>query len=301
MADVGTNKPGSEGDSLGTLYVVGTPIGNLADITYRAVGVLSRVDLIIGENVSRTRALCSRYNIRTKVMAFRRENQKTKTPRIVDLLASGRNIALVSDAGTPGLSDPGGLLVDAVSKARIDVRPIPGPCAVAGAVSVSGMPAENFLFLGFLPSKSGRRRTGIASLKQETRTTVFFEAPHRLRGTLGDMADILGDRQVMVAREMTKVFEEFIRGPSASVLDRLPDQVKGEITVVVEGAANLSDAEEPDCDLRKAVDALMMDGKISLREAAGRLSTQNGITYRRAYKICLDRKKVLQKRSEDGD
>lgn len=284
----------------GTLYVVATPLGNLADITFRAVEVLSRVDAIAAENVARTRVLCSRYDIRTKVMGYRRENQKVRTPRILDLLMSSGDVALVSDAGTPGVSDPGGFLVDAAAKAGIAVCPVPGPCAVAGALSASGMPAEQFVFLGFLPNKPGRRRALLASLKPEKRTVVFFEAPHRLRATLADLRDILGDRRVAVAREMTKLFEEFIRGPAGSVLERLPGEVKGEITVVIEGALPGS-SQCAVCEPPPGIDGLLRRGDISLREAAERLSAENDIPYRRAYKACLERKRILEKSAGDGD
>ncbi|MFO8091194.1 MAG: 16S rRNA (cytidine(1402)-2'-O)-methyltransferase [Desulfatiglandaceae bacterium] len=285
----------------GTLFVVATPLGNLGDMTYRAVETLSTVDVIAAENVSRTRALCARYTIRTKVVSYRRGNQKTSTPGLIEILASGKNIALVSDAGTPGISDPGGYLVNSATEARIEVRPIPGPCSVTGALSVSAMPAERFVFLGFLPNKAGRRRRLLASLKDEEQTAVFFEAPHRLRPALSDLKDVLGERRVMVAREMTKVFEEFIRGPVSSVLEHLPASVKGELTIVVEGcrADQRSKVEFEHAPAR--VDKLLNNSDMRLREAAERFSAENNITYRRAYKICLKRKKFLEQYADNGD
>ena len=289
------------GTDAGILYVVATPLGNLDDITYRAVEVLSAVDMIAAENVSRTRTLCGRYNIRTKVVSYRRENQETRTPRLLENLVSGKNIALVSDAGTPGISDPGGYLVHAAAGAQIVVRPVPGPCAVIGALSVSAMPAEKFVFLGFLPNKAARRRKVLASLKNEERTVVFFEAPHRLRPALSDLKDTLGDRRVVVAREMTKIFEEFIRGPVSSVLEFLPSGVKGELTIVVEGCRSDQRSMVAPEDVSEKVDKLLMDRDISLREVAERFSAENDITYRRAYKICLERKKFLEQTVENGD
>jgi 16S rRNA (cytidine1402-2'-O)-methyltransferase len=280
---------------------VATPLGNLADISYRAVEVLSGVHTIAAENVSHTRVLCARYNIRTKVLGYRRENQKARTPQMLGLLTSGNDIALVSDAGTPGISDPGGYLVDAAARAQIDVRPVPGPCAVAGALSVSGLPAEQFVFLGFLPNKAGRRRALLESLIREKRTVVFFEAPHRLNPMLSDLKEILGDRRVVVAREMTKIFEEFIRGTVSSVQERLSKEVKGEITVVMEGAGPVSSFPNPGFELPCGIDQSLMQGEISMREAAERLSSESGMTYRHAYKICLERKKLLEKSVGDGD
>jgi 16S rRNA (cytidine1402-2'-O)-methyltransferase len=289
----------SRGTGSGTLFVVATPLGNLDDITYRAVETLSTVDLIAAENVSRTRALCAHYHIRTKVASYRRGNQKTTTPGLIEMLASGKNIAIVSDAGTPGISDPGGYLVHAATEASIEVRPVPGPCSVIGALSVSAMPAERFLFLGFLPNKAGRRRKLLASLKNEERTGIFFEAPHRLRPALSDLREVLGDRRVVVAREMTKIFEEFIRGPVSVVVASLPATVKGEITVVVEGCTTESKVEFHDGPDR--VDKLLNNRNMSVREAAERLSAENNMTYRRAYKICLERKKFLEQHAENGD
>lgn len=289
------------GTGSGTLFVVATPLGNLEDMTFRAVETLSTVDVIAAENVSRTRALCARYAIRTKVVSYRRGNQKTKTPGLIEILASGKNIALVSDAGTPGISDPGGYLVNAATEARIEVRPIPGPCSVTGALSVSAMPAEKFVFLGFLPNKAGRRRRLLASLKDEEQTAVFFEAPHRLRPALSDLKDVIGDRRVLVAREMTKVFEEFIRGSISSVLEHLPTSVKGELTIVVEGCRADQHSKMKFDDAPAKVDKLLNNSDISLREAAERFSAENNITYRRAYKICLKRKKFLEQSTENGD
>jgi 16S rRNA (cytidine1402-2'-O)-methyltransferase len=289
------------GKGPGTLYVVATPLGNLDDITYRAVQVLSGVDLIAAENVSRTRNLCARYNVRTKVVSYRRDNQKTRAPGLLKVLNSGKSVALVSDAGTPGISDPGGYLVNAAAEAEIMVRPIPGPCAVCGALSVSAMPAEKFVFLGFLPTKAGRRRSILASLREEERTAVFFEAPHRLKLALSDLKDAAGDRRVVIAREMSKIFEEFIRGRISSVLDILPLEVKGELTVVVEGRGPGPPPGAEDVNAEHEVDGLLECPGISLREAAERISAENNISYRRAYRICLQRKKFLERSAQNGD
>lgn len=291
--------PGGTGS--GTLYVVATPLGNLEDITYRAVKTLSTVDMIAAENVSRTRALCAHYKIRTRVVSYRRGNQKTTTRGLIAGLVSGKNIALVSDAGTPGISDPGGYLVNAAIEAQIEVRPVPGPCSVTGALSVAAMPAERFIFLGFLPNKSGRRRRLLASLENEERTAVFFETPPRLPPALSDLKDVLGDRRVVVSREMTKVFEEFIRGPISSVLEFLPTPLKGELTVVVEGCRTDQRSKVELFDEPDKVDKLLNSRDMSLREAAEKLSAENDITYRRAYRICLERKKILEQHVGHGD
>lgn len=289
------------GTGPGILFVVATPLGNLEDITYRAVKTLSTVDVIAAENVCRTRTLCARYAIRTKVVSYRRGNQKTAAPGLIQLLASGKNIALVSDAGTPGISDPGGYLVNAATETRIEVRPVPGPCSVTGALSVSAMPAERFVFLGFLPNKAGRRRRLLESLKDEQQTAVFFEAPHRLCPALSDLKDVIGDRRVVVAREMTKVFEEFIRGPISSVIEHLPTSVKGELTIIVEGCRPDQRSKMEFDDAPARVDKLLNNSHMSLREAAERFSAENDTTYRHAYKICLKRKQFLEQSAENGD
>ncbi|UCF55853.1 MAG: 16S rRNA (cytidine(1402)-2'-O)-methyltransferase, partial [Deltaproteobacteria bacterium] len=179
----------------GILYIVSTPIGNLEDITLRALRILKSVDLIAAESVKHSRGLCQHYGIKTRLISYNQHNQQEKGPELIRRLKSGSDIALVTNAGTPGVSDPGSLLINQAMEKNINVSPIPGPSAVIAALSVSGLQAERFLFLGFLPNRSSKRRKELKNLISEHRTMVFFEAPHRLQAMLTDLKEILGDRQ----------------------------------------------------------------------------------------------------------
>lgn len=220
----------------GTLYVVSTPIGNLEDITLRALKVLEHVTLIAAESRDHTRKLLSHYGIKTPVTSYNARNQHYKGRVLLDKAKSGNTIALVSDAGTPGLSDPGTRLIREAIDAGIPLVPVPGVSAALTALSIAGLPTHGFLFVGFLSNKRGRRRKELESLKEEPCTIVFFESPHRLIQMLNDVLNILGDRDVALAKEMTKVFEEVRRGPISGILGTLNDErVRGEYTVVVSG------------------------------------------------------------------
>lgn len=278
----------------GTLYVVSTPIGNLEDITLRALDVLRNVDSIAAENVSHTRRLCERHGIRTKLVSFNQHNQKAKTPELVRKLRGGSDIAIVTDAGTPGISDPGVSLINTAAGEGISVSPIPGPSAVIAALSVSGFPTERFVFAGFLPNKSGKRRSELERLITEKRTMVFFEAPHRLGATLTDMKEILGDRQMVLVREMTKVFEEILRGDIGDIINRLtPETIRGEFTLVVAGSDKEEKAVLTDA-ARRRMDELLLQGAMTLKDAAKRISQAEGLPYRMVYKECLSRKETLE-------
>src|SRR6185436_708096 len=217
----------------GTLYVVATPIGNLEDITARALRVLGDVALIAAEDTRRTAHLLSRYAIRTPTTSLHEHNETTKTPALIERLGRGESIALVSDAGTPVISDPGRHLIRAAIEARITVESVPGPSAVMTALAASGASTESFLFLGFPPVKSKDRTLWFERLGNERQTTVFFEAPHRIRATLEQMLSVVGDCPIVLCRELTKIHESLVRGPISHVL-RVIGEAKGEITVVVE-------------------------------------------------------------------
>lgn len=220
---------------MGTLYVVGTPIGNLEDMTFRAVRILREVDLVAAEDTRKTRILFSRYDIHTPMTSFHAFTGPGKVARLIDRLADG-DVAIVSDAGTPGISDPGYPLVRAAIEAGHPVVPIPGPSALVAAVVASGLPTHAFTFLGFLPRKSGARRSLLARYTETDHTLVLFESPHRLRSTLDDICAVFGDRPVVVAREITKLHEEFVRGTASSVRDRfLQQEPRGEMTIVIGG------------------------------------------------------------------
>jgi 16S rRNA (cytidine1402-2'-O)-methyltransferase len=220
----------------GTLFVVATPIGNLEDITFRAVRILHEAGLIAAEDTRHTKILLDRYTITTPLTSYHKFNIRSKTTQLIHELQMGKNLALVSDAGTPGISDPGYELIAAAIKQGIKVEGIPGPSAAIMALSVSGLPTDRFIFEGFLPKKPGKKRKAIAALKDEERTAIIYESPFRLLKTLVEIQNILGERPVAVCREMTKRFEEIIRGSAGEVIEKLKDQkVRGEIVVVISG------------------------------------------------------------------
>lgn len=221
---------------MGTLFVVATPIGNLEDITFRAVRMLSEVDLIAAEDTRTTKVLLNKYNINTPLTSYHKFNIKAKTPKLIELLRQGQNIALVSDSGMPGISDPGYELVREAAGQNIKVEPIPGPSAAISALAVSGLPTDRFVFEGFLPKKPGKKRKVLKSLQDDPRTIIIYESPYRLVKTLVEVEAILGDREVAVCRELTKKFEEIIRGKAGDVLRKIGDKkVRGEIVLVVSG------------------------------------------------------------------
>ncbi|MFN3134594.1 MAG: 16S rRNA (cytidine(1402)-2'-O)-methyltransferase [Candidatus Kryptonium sp.] len=219
----------------GKLYVVSTPIGNLDDITFRAVEVLKSVDLIACEDTRRTLILLEKFNIAKKLVSYYNYNERQRTEELISHLKSGKNIALVSDSGTPGISDPGYILIRRAIEENIQVIPIPGPTAFVSALVVSGLPMDEFVFVGFLPHKKGRK-TKLQKLAQEERTIILYESPHRLLKTLNEILEIFGDREITIAKELTKVHEEVFRGRISEVLNKLtPDKIKGEFVIVISG------------------------------------------------------------------
>ena len=280
---------------LGVLYVVSTPIGNLEDITLRALRILKEVDLIAAEGVSHSRKLCQKHGIKTKLISYNQHNQRRRGAELIRRLKSGLDVALVTNAGTPGVSDPGALLINQAVEEGIQVSPIPGPSAVISALSVSGLRAERFLFLGFLSHSSSKRKKELKNLIAEQRTMVFFEAPHRLKSMLMDLKDILGDRQVVLLREMTKIFEEIKRGLASDVLKQLElDSIKGEITLVVAGGEKKMDEGFIDRETQRMIKRLLKENNISVKDMATRISEEKGLPYRRLYKKCLDMKKEME-------
>ena len=232
--------PSKGGDLVGTLYLVATPIGNLEDITHRALKVLSSVDLIAAEDTRKTKILLDHYTISKPMLSYFSYNERHRTPQFVEKLKKGQSIALVSDAGTPGISDPAYHIVQSCVAAGIPIVPIPGPAAFISALIVSGLPTDRFVFEGFLPLKKGRK-TKLELLSRETRTIVLYESPHRVLRTLGEIRSFFGERNVVVARELTKKFEEIVRGPVSSVLEELcRKQARGEYVLIVEGASGAS-------------------------------------------------------------
>ena len=284
------NPPVREGsETAGTLYVVATPIGNLEDITLRAIRILREVRLIAAEDTRRTRILLAKYGISTPLTSLHDQNEAKKSGLLIARLQKGEDVAYVSDAGTPGISDPGYILVREAVSLGIRVAPVPGASALIAALSVSGLPMDSFLFLGFLPSKSTRRRQLLTSLREEKRTLIFYESPHRLLAAMSDIAALLGDREVVVSREMTKIYEEFLRGPAGDVLKGLANTtIRGEVTLIVAGRSG----EAPECsdaEIIRRCEQLQREGgeEPSRRDLAERIAQETGVSRRRIYRLLL--------------
>ncbi len=281
--------------SAGTLFVVATPIGNLGDITFRAIEVLKSVDLIAAEGVNRTRALCRHYGINTAVRRFNQHNQKRRLPELLSLLNSGGRVALVTNAGTPGISDPGAFFVSKALAEGIRVTPVPGASAVTAALSVAGTGAERFLFLGFLPTKQGQRRKELGRWREAGVPIVIYEAPHRITETLTDIREILGDPVVILLRELTKVHEEVTRGRTSDILRSLADkEVRGEFVLVLEAQA--SSEMDLDKELIERISQIAIQDNRSIKDIAKEVSVDTGIPFRKIYKIALE----VRRRSGQG-
>ena len=274
------------------LYVVATPLGNLRDITLRALDVLAAVDLVAAEDTRRTQQLLSHYTIHTRLIALHEHNERQTAEDIVGLLADGKSVAYVTDAGTPAISDPGAILVARVSEAALPVIPIPGPSALTAALSAAGLSAPQFLFYGFLPSRPGARRAALSALSSLPHALVFFEAPHRLLQTLEDMTQVLGpSRVVLIAREITKVFESFQRCELAQARAWLMEdanRMRGEFVLIVEGAATAP--AEATAQGQRTLEILLSD--LPLKQAvhltAAITGTKKNVLYRRALELKKD-------------
>jgi len=260
----------------GTLFIVATPIGNLEDITLRALRVLKEVDLIAAEDTRVTRKLLSHYDIHTPMTAYHQHSKGRRAEEIVEELVAGKSVALVSDAGTPGISDPGHELIGLCIAESITIESVPGPTAIIPAVVVSGLPTAHFIFDGFPPRKDSDRRAYFASLANETRTIVLYESPLRLGKTLEAILAELGDRRIAVVREVTKLFEEVFRGSVSEAAEHFAGKVRGEIVVVIEGAVGSS--AERECD-PAAVEAALEARLLELAES--------GISQRDAVRQCV--------------
>lgn len=268
-----------------SLYIIATPIGNLEDITLRALRLLNEVALIAAEDTRVTRRLLSRYDIHTPLTSFNEHNQAAKIPMLIAALADA-DVALVSDAGTPGVNDPAQALALAAHKAGCAVVPVPGASAVTAAVAVSGLAADGFVYLGFLPRKRGERVNLLKSLAHQRRALVAFESPRRLRQSLPDMLDALGDRRIAVCREMTKLHEEIFHGNIADALAHFREP-KGEFTLVVEGAADRRiDAAAAEVEAANMLDVLRRSG-VRAKEAVGEVADATGLPRRRVYQLWL--------------
>jgi 16S rRNA (cytidine1402-2'-O)-methyltransferase len=288
----GASAPRRGADSVGpALYLVGTPIGNLEDITLRAVRVLKEVDVIACEDTRQTQKLLNHYAISTRTTSYHEHNEMTKSAELVKEMQEGSSVALVTDAGMPGISDPGYRLVVLAIRHRIPVVPIPGASAFLAALVASGLPADSFRFSGFLPAKRGERRAALESVKNSPRTQVFYEAPHRVVEALADVCEVLGnERHVVIAREVTKLHEEFLRGRAGEVLETLKsrDVVKGEITLLIgkaeEGDARVETGALARPSVRQRVEQIMAEENVDEKVALKKVAKERGVSKSEAYR-----------------
>lgn len=280
----------------GTLYICATPIGNLEDITLRALRVLKEVDLIAAEDTRHTRKLLNHYEISTPMTSYHEHNARQKGPYLIEQLLQGKKIALVSDAGTPGISDPGSLLIKEAIEMQIPVVPLPGATAFVTALCVSGLPTDKFAFEGFLPRKDKERKRQLESLIQEERTLIFYEAPHRLLGTLKSFREVMPNRRLVVARELTKQYEEILRGTPEELFNHFAEHPpRGEFTLILqgrgEGEAQETGVQEENPDPVTLVAQLEEQGlhwQAAIKEAARQL----GVPKREVYQAVKINKKI---------
>ncbi len=270
------------------LYLVATPIGNLEDISLRALRILKEADVIACEDTRHTQKLLNHYGVLARTTSYHEHNEITKSAELVLQLEQGARIALVTDAGTPGISDPGLHLVALAIRHRIAVIPIPGPCALISALVASGLPTDSFRFSGFLPAKSSQRRRALESILESPRTQVFYETPHRLVECMQDLVEVLGPaRPLVIAREVTKLHEEFLRGAAGQLLDQLKGRgdIKGEITLLIgkaEGTA--APAADRPLTIRQRVDQLIAEEQLDQKTALKKAAKERGISRSDAYR-----------------
>jgi 16S rRNA (cytidine1402-2'-O)-methyltransferase len=264
----------------GTLYLVSTPIGNLEDITLRALRVLKEADVVAAEDTRHSLKLLNHFGISKPMVSYWGEKEKTKSEEVLKKLLGGESVALVSDAGTPGISDPGAVLVEKALEEGVEVVPVPGPSALVTALSISGLSTEEFTYIGFLPSKKGQRQRKLGDLSLEPRTLVFFESPHRVIDTLIDMEKMLGNRKMALIKELTKMYESVYRGGLSEILDTLEDEtIAGEYVIIVEGK------EKGEMSIDEAVDevkALMKKG-LGRKESVKTVASEYGISKKELY------------------
>jgi 16S rRNA (cytidine1402-2'-O)-methyltransferase len=269
----------------GVLYIVATPIGNLEDITLRALRVLKEVDRIAAEDTRHTKILLNRYGIGTPLTSYHEHNERTKAGALIERIQRGENIALVSDAGTPTVSDPGYRLLREAIQAGVPIVPIPGPSAPIAVLSASGLPTDRVVFEGFLPAKKGARREKLQRLSRESGTMIFFEVPHRLDECLRDMLEVLGDREMVLAREVTKVHEELIRGRIGGICAGIGDRkIRGELVLVIGGSDGQPFATEE--VLKTEIDRLKKSG-MRVKEIAEVLGEKFSYPKKEIYRLVL--------------
>jgi 16S rRNA (cytidine1402-2'-O)-methyltransferase len=273
----------------GTLFVVATPIGHMEDITLRALRTLKDVDVIAAEDTRKTRKLLTRHKVSTPLVSYHDHNKEKRTPKLLGKLKAGASIALVTDAGTPSISDPGHYLVREAIREAVSVVPIPGASAIVAALSVSGLPTDSFVFIGFVPRKPGKRQALLDQLKQEPRTLIFYESPQRLLGLMQEILSVMGDRQAVTARELTKVHEEILRGPLSKMVKQMSASppLKGECTLLVAGGDTERKMDRG--SIQNHLRRLHHDhhGSLSdlVKEVAGEYGLPKRIVYEEALKI----------------
>ena len=269
---------------MGTLYLVATPIGNLEDMSPRAVRILREAKLIAAEDTRHTGTLLKHFNIETPLTSYFEHNKLTKQDFILEKLSQG-DVALVSDAGTPAINDPGSELVQAALASNFDVRPVPGPSAPIAALTVSGLPTDSFLYLGYLPHKSSERRAKLTEVSEQPYTLIFFETPHRITDSLEDILSTLGNRRICVAREMTKLYEEYWRGDISGAIEYFNSKdARGEFTLVIEGKQTADHRRWTIDELSSAIQNELQAGK-SAKEISADLATQSGWNKKEVYAL----------------
>ena len=267
------------------LYLVATPIGNLEDMSFRAVRILQEVDLIAAEDTRHSGKLLKHFDITTPLVSFHDHSDDSKIQQLIGRMATD-DVALISDAGTPGLSDPGYRLVRAAIDASISISPIPGPAAAIAGLVTSGLPTDQFMFLGFLPRQSGKRQSALQEIKHLTCTLIAYESPHRLPALLKDILDVLGDRPIVVCREISKMYEEFWRGSAQTAADHFTqDNVRGEVTLVI-GGATKEQIEWDEGAILEALNQALKSG-MSKKDAAAHVAEMSGQKKRRVYQLSL--------------
>ena len=272
----------------GILYLVATPIGNLSDITYRAVETLKNVDLIAAEDTRQTLKLLNHYQISKPLVSYYRHNEDVKSERLIEELLNGKNIALVSDAGTPGISDPGEELIKEAIKNNVKIVPIPGACAFVNALIISGLNTKSFCFYGFLPMNKKNRKEKLEEISKENKTVILYEAPHKIKNTLEDLYSVLGDINCVIARELTKIHEECTRGTLRAMIEKF-EQPKGEFVIMLDLNSNIKEKEETNLTVDELYEMYLKQG-LDKREIIKKIAKDKKVAKNEIYQYFIDSK-----------